>query len=162
MDELRSHYRELCLKFHPDKHSDNKEKWNQVFAEMYSEYEMFLGFFIPGENQRQERKEKSSGTKAQTFDFESETDIAKMVQDLMQYSGLIIEICGSWLWLTGETYRWRIEIKGLGFRWQDKKKAWYFAGYEFTPHKAKIMDMKHIRARYGSFEIETGQKQAIA
>lgn len=158
IQDVRSHFREYCIEFHPDKHLENKELWTNKFQAMYTEYEKFLIIFIPSENEK-ERKEKGDNAKA--YDLDSEGDLANTIADLMKYAGLIIEICGSWLWLTGNTYSIKDDIKNLGFRWQGKKQSWYFAGYEFEPHRAKTMTMEHIRNKYGSKTIETEEANVI-
>jgi curved DNA-binding protein CbpA len=158
MEELRSHYRELCFLYHPDKHPEDKAKYTALFQKMANEYDEFLKDFIPGENRKESKKSEQY---RREYNFDSESALGKVIADLMQYPGLVIEICGSWIWLTGDTFRHKDNIKKMGFRWQDKKKSWYFAGYDFKPKKSKIMDMDHIRQRYGSLEIETGEPLLI-
>ena len=155
MDALRQHYRKLCLDLHPDKHPEDTAKFTEIFKAMSNEYQDYLVDFIPGQNAKQ-----SAGQ--QPFTVDAESDLAAVIADLMKYPGLIIEICGSWVWLTGKTYDYKGQIKNLGFRWQHKKQSWYFAGYEFKPHRTKLMSMEHIRSKYGSMTLETEQRQSLA
>ena len=156
MNALREHYRRLCMELHPDKHQDNPEHYTELFKAMRAEYETFLEGFIPGQNQQRQANNQHD------FNIDAESDLADVIADLMKYPGLIIEICGSWIWLTGNTYSVKGNLKNLGFRWQHKKQSWYFAGYDFKPKKSKIMSMDHIRNKYGSMTLETEQRQSIA
>ncbi len=124
MDELRKHYREMCLQYHPDKNLDNVEKFTEIFKQLLNEYDLFLEYFIPGENRKQERA--NSNTR---YSYETESELGRKVADMMRYSGLIIEICGSWIWLSGNTFRWKDQIKQSGFRFQGKKKIGQIAFY---------------------------------
>ena len=39
---------------------------------------------------------------------------------------IFIEICGSWLWVTGETKPVKTILSQAGLYWAANKKAWYF------------------------------------
>ena len=156
MVTLRAFFHKLCLELHPDKHPNEAEKYKALFQDMMNEYEEFLLYFIPGQNQAQRDK------KSPEFTQEAETDLAQVIADLMKFSALVIEICGSWLWVSGNTYSIKEQLKDLGFKWQHSKKLWYFAGYEFKPRKRKIMSMDHIYTRYGRTEIRTEEAEAVS
>jgi len=157
MAQLRLHFHRLCLAMHPDKHhDDDQEKWTDLFKQMYAEYENYLKVFIPQANQA----EKNKGSK-QTYNFDAESEIGKAIEKMMHFAGLTLEICGSWIWISGNTYKWKSELKAMNCKWQHTKGLWYFAGYEWKPRRAKIMDMDHIRTRYGSYTLEAEELNAI-
>lgn len=155
MDDLRTHYRELAVQLHPDK-NQGKAEFTAIFQAMLNEYHQILVDFIPGMNKKQQANKRPD------FDFDSESEIARVLNELIRLEGLIIELCGSWLWVTGNTYKHKAIIRQLGLRWQNTKQSWYYAGYEFKPHRAKIMSMDHIRSRYGSMMFESEQSQKLA
>jgi len=80
---------------------------------------------------------------------------------IIHLEGLIIELCGCWLWITGDTKQHKDRLKACGFLWSPKKlswywrseakKGWYYRGQEY--------DMFAIRDRHGSLKI---QKQEYA
>jgi len=39
---------------------------------------------------------------------------------------ITIEICGSWIWLSGDTRKYRKQFKETGFFYTYKKKMWYW------------------------------------
>lgn len=41
---------------------------------------------------------------------------------------------GSWIWITGNTFKHREELKECGFKWSGSRKAWYIA--DKKPRKA--------------------------
>lgn len=40
--------------------------------------------------------------------------------------GLKIEVCGSWVWVGGDTKPHKETLKAAGFMWAVKKRLWYF------------------------------------
>lgn len=84
-------------------------------------------------------------------------EIARKAQEIIRLSGeLKVEVCGVWLWITGETRTHSEQLKALACRWSPKKVAWYFrkeidGGRRW--HKRNY-SLNEIRARYGSSAIE--------
>lgn len=77
--------------------------------------------------------------------------IETTMQALNNVQGLTVELCGSWLWIDGETYEVKEQLKKLGCLWSRSKKRWYWR----DPETAKGWShgkttMHHIRTRYGS------------
>lgn len=91
------------------------------------------------------------------------------ISHLLHCVGLDLEICGSWLWVTGETKTHKDHIKafesdtGNKFRWHSKKTAWYFAPNDFKGRRRfrGNTDMDDIRERYGSAHVETRSRPAV-
>jgi len=44
---------------------------------------------------------------------------------LKNLDGLEIKLDGTWMWVSGDTYKHKNKIKSFGFRWGGKRKAWY-------------------------------------
>jgi len=65
---------------------------------------------------------------------------------------LDIEICGAWVWVNGNTYSYKTALKDAGYKWANKKKAWYFRpdDWKSSAHGSTTMD--NIRHTYGSHE----------
>ena len=82
-----------------------------------------------------------------------------IIDHLIRMEGIQVELCGSWLWITGNTYLHRDNLKACGCRWSSSKKQWYWRanrdGYQ-GKHKAKTMEQ--IREKYGS-ELFNGTTQ---
>ena len=63
---------------------------------------------------------------------------------------LNIEFCGSWLWVSGDTYEHRELLKELGYRYSNNKKCWYWRPYSEASKATKPTSMDYIRETYGS------------
>jgi hypothetical protein len=70
---------------------------------------------------------------------------------------LNIEICGSWIWVSGNTYTYKEQLKESGYHYSRSKKMWYFAS-EPIDEKRKYrhsQSQDKIRFKYGSEKVET-------
>lgn len=84
---------------------------------------------------------------------------------VIKMEGLNIEICGSWIWVDGNTYPYKAEIKKAGFNWAGKKKMWFWHSEGEISCNRKNMSMDNIRALHGSEVIKGAvrtEKRAIA
>lgn len=74
-----------------------------------------------------------------------------IMKKLDQMDGVTYELIGSWLWVSGETKKYKEEIKEMGGRWAPKKKLWYFQPEGTRNFKGRTnMDMDTIRQKYGA------------
>lgn len=67
--------------------------------------------------------------------------------------GLNIEICGSWLWVSGDTKPHKEVLKAAGFKWAAKKLMWNFRPAEWKSFNRGNWSMDKIRATHGSTTI---------
>ena len=109
IEELKKEYRMLSKKFHPDMNRDNDT--TSIMVEINNEYE-FL--FKRLEN---ESTKKAGHTVNDSF--------RSVIDKLMKYDSINIDIIGSWLWIDGNTFSIKDTLKELGFKFQGKSKKWY-------------------------------------
>ena len=81
---------------------------------------------------------------------ETAQEYMDLIEKLLTLDGVEVELCGSWIWLTGNTRLYKDQIKALGFRWSQKKGAWYFHREPYRKHSKKELTLDEIRAMYGS------------
>ena len=105
LEELKKKYKELAKQLHPDL-GGSKEK----FQEMNNEYDKLL----------ESLKANKKANKANNKDSDKFKDI---INELIKYNELTIEIIGSWLWISGNTYPLRDMIKNLGLLWSKGRKS---------------------------------------
>ncbi|MBX4267159.1 molecular chaperone DnaJ [Clostridium estertheticum] len=72
-----------------------------------------------------------------------------------------IEICGSWIWVSGDTKQFKKELKEAGFWWASKKIMWYWHPADEISKNRKGKSMAEIRNKYGSEKVNTNKKRYI-
>jgi len=78
--------------------------------------------------------------------------ITEKLNQLSKIDGIEIELCGSWIWVAGDTYPVKDELKALGFKWARRKEKWHWTPLPSRSHK-KSMSMEWIREKHGSVMI---------
>lgn len=149
VEELKKEYRRLILKHHPDK-GGSKEETQLINAA----YEDAYRYVEAKENSSDPNGEKSnSSTRATKEDIQK---FIKIFDKLMKMDGLEIDIVGSWIWLSGNTYNHKEEIKNMNFRYSRKHKKWYY--FEDIENSAKTTGSKktykQITEEYGLKKVE--------
>jgi len=142
MEQLRTQYKNLCLKLHPDKGGEHEQ-----FCAMFDEYQKILKNLAWADIQ--------AGGKTE-FSYEGETALSKALREVMVLKGIDIELCGSWIWVSGETFPVKDKLREMGYFYSRSKKKWYFPAYGLSV-KGKYRgrySMKKIREKYGSQKIE--------
>jgi hypothetical protein len=68
---------------------------------------------------------------------------------------LTIEVCGTWVWVSGDTKPHREALKKSGFRWASKKAQWYFRPEDSKARRHNgSWSMDKIRSKYGSDKVQ--------
>lgn len=88
--------------------------------------------------------------------------LAELWNAVKHYPGIHGEVIGYWLWITGETYAIREQLKGLGFKFSHLKRAWYYHEGRYWKHSKRDYSMGDIRAMWGSEDLEAEEAQAVA
>jgi len=76
--------------------------------------------------------------------------------------GLDIEICGSWIWVSGDTRPHRETLKGAGFKWAPKKMMWKFRPAGWKSRSKGQYSIDQIREKHGSVSIRSKTYQRIS
>ena len=128
---VKKAYRAAALKFHPDKNPAGGEMM-KLINEAFAVLKDFRG------------------------DIEHESDenysesLNKALNSIIELAGLVIEICGAWVWVSGDTFTHKTILKEAGFRYASKKKNWYFRPEDWKSRSRGTLDMDEIRCKYGS------------
>ncbi len=90
-------------------------------------------------------------------------ELNEALNQVIHLSGLIIEICGAWVWVTGETKQYSKELgkNGAGFFWAKKKKAWYFRPSDWKSASRGNWSLDKIRGEHGSQTVKGYQRKSI-
>lgn len=134
-------YRQACLKFHPDRNPAGHQ------------------MMILINEAREALKDE-----AFPFDYKPEEDgqnygeeINAALNKIINLQGLVIEVCGAWVWVSGETKNHWPLLKEAGFKFSAPKKMVYFRPeYAQTRrYKKDGLSIDEIRAKYGADKIKT-------
>lgn len=115
IEELKKEYRRLALINHPD-NGGNPEKMKTINAE----YEKAFNRLKDIHNKA--AADDTTGKKRKMN--ETAGEYMEVIQKIIAFSGIVIELCGSWVWVSGNTYEYKDAFKAAGFRWASKKKMW--------------------------------------
>ena len=135
--EVKQKYKELAMNHHPDRGGDTVTMQNINF-----EYELIVNnpfFNFSGQSEPEK---------------ESYLKFPKILEKLIHLD-LVIEICGQWVWISGNTYANREYLRKNGFYFARNKQVWYWRPVEYSSSNRKPLEMDKIRALYGSDTVET-------
>ena len=137
LDDLKAEYRRLVKKSHPDRGGDT-ETMTQINTEHDAKFEIL-------------KKQHNAKADPKHQTTETAEEFRSIINELMKLDGLDIELCGSWLWIGGNTKEHKDALKALKCRWSNNKKLWYWHHAEEGSrwHKG-TSTMTDIRTKYGS------------
>lgn len=129
-ETVKKAFRKACFKFHPD--TGGSEEMMKVVNEAYDTL----------------RDIKSETVEDQDFSYSE--DLSTALNAIKDLAGLKIEICGSWIWVSGDTMTHKAILKEFKFKWASRKKQWFFRPADFKSKGRGKMSMDEIRVKYGS------------
>ena len=149
LTELRKLYYQLALKFHPDC-GGNEETMKLI----NNEYEKYSESLING------NVEFSDSRKA--YETQVSEELQNKINEILDLENLIIEIIGGWIWVTGNTYPVKSELRKLEFKFSRNKTAWYWHATNYRKRSNKEFTMDGIRDLWGSQEVENNKEKSFA
>ena len=152
LDEAKRCFRSWAASLHPDCGGNAQE-----FAKMRADFEAFRPI-----------SEKYDG---ETKQWQA-SDFADVIMQLMAIPKIKIEICGSFIWISGLTKddkQEREQLKAVDggqamspARFAAKKKLWYFSPKGYRRKGRKTYSHDEIQNRYGSETIKRNKHVSIA
>lgn len=136
LEEVKATYKKLAKQYHPDLGGDTV-----TMQEINKEYAFASAKAIKGANLSEEETENQ---------ILSSEAYRKAIEQIIHLDGVIIELVGYWIWVTGNTYPVRTILKAAGFFFASKKSAWYFRTAEYKASKGGKKSLDEIRDKYGS------------
>lgn len=145
LDQLKHEYRRLVMIHHPDKGGDTATM-QAINAEYEAKHEALKNAWNAAHDEEHQCTEAPE-------------EFRDIIDALLKMDGVEVELCGSWLWLSGNTYEHKDDLKALGCKWAAKKKMWSWhheeAGSRFYRGKKTMAD---IRSKYGSQMFVAGSE----
>lgn len=153
LTELRSQYKQLLKKYHPD----NKGGSEEITKTINKEYEQLFKQLKDNYDAKQETNKGSAYESAYNknmYDWENDKVLREMLQRIINFNGIEIELIGQWIWVFN-SYAYRKELKALGFKYAGQKKAWYYHTEAFRKTSNRTLSFDNMRKRYGSTVFHT-------
>ena len=138
LNEAKKVFKKLACKLHPDVGGD--EESFKILKNVY-DYIVEHKIYLSNESK---------------FDIELE----KIISQVLHFEDIIIEVGGSWIWLSGETKVIKDKLKDLNFKWASKKKMWYYGEMKGRSHKEKSLD--EIKGKYGCTTLKAKGKKKLS
>lgn len=154
IEDAKKQYYKLCLRWHPDRPNGDLATMQAINAEW--DYLRKHNYNI---------HEASNGSVYTDWTQDVPDDVtdefADLISQLVNMAGLEIEVCGSWLWVGGNTKEHKDALKGMGMRWASKKCRWYKAPKDWKRKAHRELSMDEIRSKFGSQTVQGRQYAAL-
>jgi curved DNA-binding protein CbpA len=144
LDEVKSRYKKLAMKHHPDRGGDKTTM--QIINAQYEAIRKDPLFKFYSQKEESQK------------DF---VEFPEIVNQLIGFKDIIIELCGNWIWLSGATYRYKDYLKKIGFLFAGEKKLWYWRPHDYKSANRKPLTIDAIRRKYGSDIVSTAKLKEI-
>ena len=140
--EIKLAYKKACMKYHPDRNPAGLEMMKLINIA----YDLL--------------------SKEEDFTFENKTDYDSKLNDainaVMPLDSISIEVCGIWVWLSGNTKEHKEVFKAAGYKWASKKMQWYFRPDDYKSSARGNYSIDDIREKHGSRIIQKQDRAMIA
>lgn len=140
-EDVKAAYKDLVKKLHPDNNpgTDTTKGFQEMQAEFKTAFERLKNVHVNADGEMYEKETD-----------EAPEEYMDILEKLFRAKGLVIELCGSWLWVTGNTKEYKDLLKELKFRWASGKSAWYYHRDPWHKRGKGKMSLDDIRIKYGS------------
>jgi len=146
INELKKVYRELSLKYHPDRPNGDSDKFiriNEAYEQRFEEIEAGL-------------------TEQEADQINLNDQYREIIDQIINLPEIEIELIGRWIWISGKTYAVKDQLNEAGFYWASQKRKWYWRPEEDKcKTNGKSQSLDKIRKKYGSDKIETTDHRSL-
>ncbi|MBL7717694.1 MAG: hypothetical protein JNL72_02570 [Flavipsychrobacter sp.] len=139
IEEVKALYKQLAKQHHPDNGGDT-----DIMQAINAEYSFACAFVL---------KEQELSDDETSKQMKISEEYRQVIEKIVKLQGIVIELVGQWIWVTGNTYAVKDQLKEAGLFFASKKAAWYYRSEEYkTRSTGKNLD--EIRGKYGSERID--------
>lgn len=146
LDEIKARYKKLAKQHHPDCGGDT-----ETMQAINTEYAFACAHVFKGENLDAEEADEQ---------LRMSEEYRKVIEQIIHLSEIVIELVGNWIWVTGNTFPVRKQLKAAGLFFASKKVAWYYRAEEYKTKGGK-KTLEEIKAKYGSEKVGRTYSRAI-
>jgi len=142
-EAIKTAYRKACIKYRPNKNQAGLEMMKAVNAA------------------HRLLKETAYDGIEHPVQEGVNSDYGDMLNDAMNavigLDGVSVKVCGAWAWLHGNTKAHKEAIKAAGYRWANKKAAWYFSP---TSSPSRNKDDRDVEKTSNTYDSATLNNEA--
>ena len=151
LEDLKKQYKKLAIENHPDR-GGRTEDMQAINAEYDRLFESL-------KNTHRSATGETYTSKTETT--ETPEQFRAIIEKLINLDGINIEICGSWLWITGNTFTHKEELKKLHFKYSKNKNAWYYHEPGYRKSSKKNFTLEDIREMFGSETVNGSRNDKL-
>jgi len=145
MDSLKKAYRAVSKIYHPDINPNGLEIMKLINA-AYDLLKGSLGKWSVGDT---------------PTGISIDEAIQAIFDKIKHFTGITAEVCGSWLWIGGKTWKYKKEMKAAGMKWGNNKQKWYWHAAGYKKKSKRVFSMDEIRHTFGTVGLETEPASAL-
>lgn len=152
IEDVKETFRDLAKKLHPDCGGDAEQ-----FKKMMAEYTIIFKRLKNVHRTGEKKTEQESHTEY----TESPEEFADIINKVIHLDGVEIDIVGTWVWLSGNTYPHRETIKAAGFFFSSKHKKWYYNGSTKKSKKHSKLTYEQVKDIHGCKTVKTAAQARL-
>jgi curved DNA-binding protein CbpA len=163
LQELKKVYFKLAKSYHPDRggNLETMQALNNEYDFMFNLLKSRINY-NDFDNYKKSQTDSNTESNTQNYNYtykEETPDIFKdIVSKIINLSGIELEICGTWLWVSGDTQTHKEILKQTGFKWSKNKFMWYWRHEKYRSANRKNHSINDIRNMYGSTIINNNNE----
>ena len=146
IEDVKVRYRTLAKIFHPDCGGSN-----ELMQALNTEYAVACNTVLSSDNVATDEAQDA---------MKLSEEYRRVIEQIIPLPGIKIEIVGNWLWITGNTYPVRLQLKQAGLYFASKKQAWYYRSEEYKTTGSK-KTLEEIKAKYGSEKVNSRKQPKV-
>ena len=147
LEDVKKVFHKMAFALHPDRGGDEEEfkKLNNQYEKAFKKY-----------------KNIHKNVKGETYEKDTQETPAEfrdLIFKLMKISDIIIEVVGSFVWVSGDTKPNKEALKELGFKFSSQKAMWYKAPVGYRKKSRAKYSMDEVRNMWGvQYSTKTGSR----
>lgn len=149
IEEVKSIYHKMAIMLHPDKPTGN----TQAMQDLNNQYDS--AFMMLKDTHKSIKEGSEPYYTASTPTNEAPSEFRDIISTLINLKGIDVELCGRWLWITGDTKSHKDILKSFGCKWCNTKQAWSWHFAEDSCRGRGRKNLDTIRNLYGSQKFST-------
>ena len=146
IEDVKTLYKQLAKQYHPDCGGDTATM--QAINEEYDKACILI------------LRENESSNEAFEREMKVSDEYRQVIGKIINLPGIVIELVGQWIWVTGSTYPVKDQLKEAGLFFASKKAAWYYRSEEYKG-RGTDKDLDEIKAKYGSEKVDKEVKTFV-